>query len=61
MNRNNFIDNPFAVQSFSSIYMDARENWWGSSPPKESLFLGEINYKPWLDTPEAGAFQRREP
>jgi parallel beta-helix repeat protein len=61
MNRNNFIDNPFAVQSFSSIYMDARENWWGSSPPKESLFLGEINYKPWLNTPEAGAFQRREP
>jgi parallel beta-helix repeat protein len=61
MNRNNFIDNPFAVQSSSSIYMDARENWWGSSPPKESLFLGEINYKPWLNAPEAGAFQRREP
>lgn len=61
MNRNNFIDNPFAVQSFSSIYMDARENWWGSSPPKESLFLGEINYKPWLNSPEAGAFQGRKP
>jgi parallel beta-helix repeat protein len=61
MNRNNFIDNPFAVQSFSSIYMDARENWWGSSPPKESLFLGEINYKPWLNTPEAEAFQGRKP
>jgi hypothetical protein len=61
MNRNNFIDNSFAIQSFSSIYMDARENWWGSSPPKGSLFVGEINYEPWLDTPEAGAFQRREP
>jgi len=61
MNRNNFIHNPFAVQSFSSIYMDARENWWGSSPPKESLFLGEIDYKPWLPAPEAGAFQGRKP
>ena len=61
MNRNNFLDNPFAVQSFSSIYMDARENWWGASPPPESLFLGEINYKPWLNTPEAEAFQGRKP
>jgi len=61
INRNNFLDNPFAIQSFSSIYLDARENWWGSSPPKESLFLGEINYKPWLDGPAAGAFQGRKP
>ncbi len=61
MNRNNFLDNPFAVQSFSSIYMDARENWWGASPPPESLFLGEINYKPWLNTPEPEAFQGRKP
>jgi parallel beta-helix repeat protein len=61
LNRNNFQDNPFAIQSFSSIYLDARKNWWGTSPPKEMLFLGEINYKPWLDAPEAGAFQGRQP
>lgn len=61
INRNNFLDNPFAVQSFSSIYLDARENWWGSSPPRESLFLGEINYKSWLEAHEAGAFQGRKP
>ncbi|MGD0624331.1 MAG: hypothetical protein ABSB32_06380 [Thermodesulfobacteriota bacterium] len=42
-NRNNFIDNPFAIQSFSSIYMDARENGWGSTPLRESLLLGEIH------------------
>ncbi len=61
MNRNNFIDNSFAIQSFSSIYLDARENWWGSSPPPGSLFLGQVNYKPWLEGPEAGAFQGRRP
>lgn len=61
INRNNFQDNPFAIQSFSSIYLDAKENWWGSSPPKESLFLGDINYKPWLDALEEGAFQGRKP
>ncbi|MCX5908882.1 MAG: hypothetical protein NTY64_17330 [Deltaproteobacteria bacterium] len=61
MTRNNFQDNPFAVQSFSSITIDARENWWGSSPPSESQFLGEINYKPWLEAPETKAFQGRKP
>lgn len=60
INRNNFLDNPFAIQSFSSIYLDAQENWWGSSPPQETLFLGEINYKSWLDVPEAGVFQGRK-
>jgi hypothetical protein len=60
INRNNFLDNPFAIQSFSSIYLDAKENWWGASPPKETLFLGEINYKSWLDAPEAGVFQGRK-
>ncbi len=61
MNRNNFLENPFAIQSFSSIYIDARDNWWGSAPPKESLFLGEINFKPWLEAPEGRAFQGRKP
>ena len=61
INHNNFLDNPFAIQSFSSIYLDAKENWWGSSPPRESLFLGGINYKSWLEAPEADAFQGRKP
>jgi len=61
INRNNFQDNPFAIQSFSSIYLDARRNWWGASPPKEMLFLGEINYKPWLEQPESEAFAGRKP
>lgn len=60
INRNHFLENPFAIQSFSSIYLDARENWWGSSPPNEVLFLGEINYKSWLETPAAGVFQGRK-
>jgi hypothetical protein len=59
--RNNFQDNPFAIQSHSTIFIDARENWWGGSPPAESHFLGEINLKPWLDKPEPEAFAGRKP
>ncbi len=61
MNRNNFMGNAFAIQSFSRIYIDARENWWGSDPPAEGSFLGEINYKPWLGAPEGKAFQGGKP
>jgi len=61
MNRNNFRDNSFAIQSFSWISLDARENWWGSTPPKESLFLGEVNYQPWLEALEERAFGGRKP
>jgi len=61
INRNNFRENPFAIQSQSSIYLDARENWWGGSSPAESLFLGDINLKPWLDRPEPEAFAGRKP
>ena len=60
INQNHFLENPFAIQSFSSIYLDARENWWGSSPPNPLLFLGEINYKSWLDSPATGVFQGRK-
>ncbi len=59
--RNNFQENPFAIQSQSSIFLDARENWWGGSPPPESLFLGDINLKPWLERPEPEAFAGRKP
>jgi hypothetical protein len=60
ISQNHFLENAFAIQSFSSIYLDARENWWGSSPPNPLLFLGEINYKSWLDSPAAGVFQGRK-
>ena len=59
--RNNFLDNHFAIQSHSTIYVDARENWWGASPPPESHILGEINLKPWLERPEPEAFAGRKP
>ena len=61
VNRNNFQENHFAVQSHSTIYIDARENWWGASPPPESHFLGEVNLKPWLERPEPEAFAGRKP
>jgi hypothetical protein len=61
IHRNNFRENPFAIQSQSSIYIDARENWWGGSPPSESLFLGQINLKPWLERQEPEAFSGRKP
>ncbi|MDI6777105.1 MAG: DUF799 family lipoprotein [Syntrophales bacterium] len=54
---NNFADNMVAVQTFSSIYIDARYNWWGSNPPDQKLIWGEnINIKPWLESPDEKAF-----
>jgi parallel beta-helix repeat protein len=61
VHRSNFRENDFAVQSHSSIFIDARENWWGASPPSESLFLGQMNLKPWLEKPESEAFGGRKP
>src|SRR3990172_7199478 len=61
INYNNFINNVFAVQAFSSIYIDARYNWWGNSPPDENYILknseDSINIKPWLEKPEEKAFK----
>ena len=61
INYNNFINNDFAVQAFSSIYIDARYNWWGDSPPDEKYILknseDSINIKPWLEKPEEKAFK----
>ncbi|HQB29582.1 MAG TPA: DUF799 family lipoprotein [Syntrophales bacterium] len=55
--RNNFSDNAVAVQSFSSIYIDARNNWWGESPPNRDRIWGtSINIEPWLTSPESRAF-----
>ncbi len=61
ISRSNFQNNDFAIQSHSTIFIDARENWWGGTPPPQSHFLGEINLKPWLDKPEPEAFAGRKP
>jgi len=53
---NNFLNNPFAIQSFSKIQIDARNNWWGNNPPDESLFIGNVTYRPWLETYASKAY-----
>jgi hypothetical protein len=64
IHHNNFINNTVAIQSFSSIYIDARNNWWGTSPPDQKLIWGDleknINVKPWLEAPESKAFIDRK-
>ncbi|MBN2255485.1 MAG: DUF799 family lipoprotein [Deltaproteobacteria bacterium] len=61
VNYNNFVKNSVAVQSFSSIYIDARHNWWGSDPPDKNQIWGtNINIDPWLKGPEKKAFTLKE-
>jgi parallel beta-helix repeat protein len=57
--QNNFIGNTMAIQSFSTIYIDARNNWWGATPPDpQKIWLGEnINIKPWLEKENTAAFK----
>jgi parallel beta-helix repeat protein len=58
---NNFIDNAIAIQPFSTIHIDARNNWWGNNPPDRNKILGEnINIDPWLEHPEDKAFQDKQ-
>ena len=58
ISRNNFVDNTVAIQSFSTIYIDARRNWWGKNPPDQNMIWGDnINIKPWLEKEEAKAFR----
>jgi hypothetical protein len=57
VHNNNFLDNPVAVQTFSTIHIDARQNWWGGSPPDRNLIWGDnINIKPWLTAPDDKAY-----
>ena len=61
VNYNNFLNNAFAIQAFSSICIDARQNWWGNSPPEEKDIFkhgdDSININPYLEKPEDKAFQ----
>ena len=60
----NFSDNAVAIQTFSSIYIDARQNWWGKSPPDLNQIWGDleknINIKPWLEAPAEQAFSEKK-
>ncbi len=62
--RNNFEKNEVAIQSFSSLYIDARNNWWGKSPPDMRMIFGDpeknVNISPWLVKPEPEAFRERK-
>lgn len=54
--QNNFIGNAWAIQSVSSGNIDARNNWWGVSPPDAKTIWGEnVIVSPWLkkENPEA--------
>lgn len=54
---NNFVNNTVAIQSFSTIYIDARNNWWGADPPDQNMLWGDnINIKPWLRKEDPKAF-----
>jgi hypothetical protein len=61
INYNNFLKNTFAIQARSTIYIDARYNWWGSAPPDDNYILknndDSINIKPWLERAEEKAFK----
>jgi hypothetical protein len=57
IHNNNFIDNTVAIQTVSTIHIDARQNWWGQAPPDMSQIWGDnINIMPWLEKPEEKAF-----
>ncbi|MGO9137675.1 MAG: GNA1162 family protein [Syntrophales bacterium] len=64
IHNNNFIGNTVAIQTFSSIYIDARKNWWGSSRPDQNIIWGDldknININPWLEAPESKAFAEKK-
>jgi hypothetical protein len=64
IHHNNFVENEVAIQTRSTIYIDARNNWWGSAPPDTGYIFGDlernINIRPWLEAPEVKAFQEKK-
>jgi len=61
INNNNFINNDTDIQAFSTIYIDAANNWWGKRSPDMKRILGDteknIKIKPWLKVKEPKAFR----
>jgi parallel beta-helix repeat protein len=65
INYNNFIKNDITdIQAFSTIRIDATNNWWGKAPPDErNIFKhndDSINVTPWLVAPEEKAFMEKK-
>jgi parallel beta-helix repeat protein len=57
INNNNIFENAVGIQGFSTILINARNNWWGKAPPDGTVIWGEnINFEPWLTEPEQKAF-----
>jgi len=60
INYNNIYGNDFAIQARSTIYIDARNNWWGKAPPDLTQIFGDlersVNIKPWLEAASPEAF-----
>lgn len=66
INFNNFTKNDITdIQAFSTIRIDATNNWWGKSSPDERNIFKQnddsINVKPWLKMPEKKAFAEKKP
>ena len=61
---NNIFNNDFAAQARSTIYIDARNNWWGKTLPDLNMIMGDIeqniNIKPWLAAPEGRAYSGKK-
>ena len=51
LRRNHISDNGWAVVNYSRNQVDARENWWGTASPPESLFVGDVDRSDALAEP----------
>ncbi len=51
ISHNNISDNAWAIQSFAKGYINAVKNWWGKNPPPNKIFMGNVDYNPWLSSP----------
>jgi hypothetical protein len=59
INFNSFEGNTFSIQAFSSVQIDARQNWWGSAPPDKNQIFGNaesLSYEPYLAAPDPKVF-----
>ncbi|MBF0227284.1 MAG: DUF799 family lipoprotein [Desulfobacterales bacterium] len=57
INYNNFKDNAVSIQAWSNLLIDARNNYWGMSPPDRQFIWGDkVLIEPWLELPEKQAF-----
>ena len=48
ISNSNIINNDWSIQSFSTTYINAKNNWWGADPPDQSQLIGHFVIDPWL-------------